>query len=107
VVEGGRPRKTAKSKVAAASPRAHKAVTKRQSTKRQSTKRQPAKGKAANPTGSFRLRGELRGPAPTVGPRAQRTTALLMDTARDVFLAKGYFGLRIDDIADAAGMSRA
>jgi len=53
------------------------------------------------------LRGEQRGPAPTVGPRAQRTTTLLMDTARDVFLAKGYHGLRIDDIADAAGVSRA
>jgi AcrR family transcriptional regulator len=65
------------------------------------------KRKAATPKGTFRLRGELRGPAPTVGPRAQRTTALLMDTARDVFLAKGYHGLRIDDIADAAGVSRA
>ena len=30
-----------------------------------------------------------------------------MDTARDVFLAKGYHGLRIDDIAEAAGVSRA
>ena len=29
-----------------------------------------------------------------------------MDTARDVFLAKGYFGHELDDIADAAGMSR-
>lgn len=63
--------------------------------------------KAASLEATFRLRGELRGPAPTVGPRAQRTTALIMDTARDVFLAKGYHGLRIDDIADAAGVSRA
>jgi AcrR family transcriptional regulator len=100
VVEGGRSKKTAK--VKAASPGGRKAVAKRQSMKRQSTKRQ-----AAKPKGSFGLRGETRGPAPTVGPRAQRTTALLMDTARDVFLAKGYFGLRIDDIAEAAGMSRA
>jgi AcrR family transcriptional regulator len=30
-----------------------------------------------------------------------------MNTAREVFLAKGYHGLRIDDIADAAGVSRA
>jgi AcrR family transcriptional regulator len=63
--------------------------------------------KSASPNATFRLRGELRGPAPTVGPRAQRTTALIMDTARAVFLAKGYHGLRIDDIADAAGVSRA
>ena len=63
--------------------------------------------KAASSKATFRLRGEVRGPASTVGPRAQRTTALIMDTARDVFLAKGYHGLRIDDIADAAGVSRA
>ncbi|MFI5053478.1 MAG: TetR/AcrR family transcriptional regulator, partial [Acidimicrobiia bacterium] len=56
---------------------------------------------------TFRLQGERRGPALTIGPRAQRTTKLIMDTARDVFLAKGYHGLRIDDIADAAGLSRA
>jgi AcrR family transcriptional regulator len=65
------------------------------------------KPKAAGPKTTFRLKGETRGPAPTIGPRAQRTTALIMDTARDVFLAKGYHGLRIDDIADAAGVSRA
>ncbi len=63
--------------------------------------------KPVSPTATFRLRGELRGPASTVGPRAQRTTALIMDKAREVFLAKGYHGLRIDDIADAAGVSRA
>ena len=56
---------------------------------------------------AFRLSGERRGPAATVGPRAQRTTALIMDTAREVFLAKGYHGLRIDDITEAAGVSRA
>jgi AcrR family transcriptional regulator len=56
---------------------------------------------------TFRLEHERRGPATTAGPRAQRTTALIMDTARDVFLTKGYHGLRIDDIADAAQVSRA
>ena len=65
------------------------------------------KRNAASPKATFKLRGEVRGPASTVGPRARRTTALIMDTARDVFLAKGYHGLRIDDIADAAGVSRA
>jgi AcrR family transcriptional regulator len=75
----------------------------RKSTKSRSPK--PTSAKNANAT--FRLRGALRGPAPTVGARAQRTTALIMDTAREVFLAKGYHGLRIDDIADTAGLSRA
>jgi AcrR family transcriptional regulator len=56
---------------------------------------------------AFALHGERRGPASTEGPRAQKTTALIMDTAREVFLAKGYHGLRIDDIADAASVSRA
>ena len=54
----------------------------------------------------FGLQGESRSPAPTMGKRAQRTSALIQDKARDVFLAKGYFGARIDDIAEAAGMSR-
>ena len=53
------------------------------------------------------IEGESRMPAPTMGPRAQRTSALIADKARDVFLAKGYFGTSIDDIADAAGVSRA
>ena len=45
-------------------------------------------------------------PAATMGPRAVRTSALIREHARDVFLAKGYFGTTIDDIADAAGVSR-
>jgi AcrR family transcriptional regulator len=45
-------------------------------------------------------------PAATMGPRAERTSALIREHARDVFLAKGYFGTTIDDIADAAGVSR-
>ena len=72
MIEGGRSKKTP-AKVKAASPGARKAVAKHQVGKRQPTKRQSAK-----PKGSFGLRGETRGPAPTVGPRAQRTTALLM-----------------------------
>jgi AcrR family transcriptional regulator len=41
-----------------------------------------------------------------LGPRAQRTRSRLIATTRSVFLAKGYEGTRVDDIADAAGMSR-
>jgi AcrR family transcriptional regulator len=42
-----------------------------------------------------------------MGPRALRTSALILDSAREVFLAKGYFGTKIDNIVDAAGISRA
>jgi AcrR family transcriptional regulator len=41
-----------------------------------------------------------------MGRRAQRTSALIRDRAREVFLRKGYFGTTIDDIAEAAGLSR-
>lgn len=54
----------------------------------------------------FTLEGASRTPAPVMGRRAQRTSALLRDTARQVFLSKGYFGTTIDDIAEAAGVSR-
>lgn len=50
---------------------------------------------------------QMRKPANELGPRAQQTQAMLLDTARSVFLEKGYGGTRIDDIADAAGISRA
>jgi AcrR family transcriptional regulator len=41
-----------------------------------------------------------------MGRRAQRTSALIVETAREVFLQKGYYGTTIDDVADAAGLSR-
>lgn len=47
-----------------------------------------------------------RSPAPVLGPRAQHTRSRLIATTRSIFLAKGYEGTRIDDIAGAAGMSR-
>ena len=56
---------------------------------------------------TFGIEGQGRAPAATLGSRALRTTTLIMDTAREILLAKGYYGLRIDDIADAAGVSRA
>ncbi len=55
---------------------------------------------------NFPLKGASRAPAPVMGQRARRTSALIVDTARDVFLQKGYFGTTIDDIADAAQVSR-
>jgi AcrR family transcriptional regulator len=55
----------------------------------------------------FKLAGESRMPASTMGRRALRTSTLIQDKARDVFLQKGYHGTKIEDIADAAGVSRA
>jgi AcrR family transcriptional regulator len=53
------------------------------------------------------LQGRTRSPAPSLGTRALRTRTLLIDTARELFLHRGYGGARIDDIVDAAGVSRA
>lgn len=55
----------------------------------------------------FRLAGESRMPAPTMGRRAQRTSSLIQTTAREIFLQRGYHGTKIEDIAEAAGVSRA
>ncbi len=55
----------------------------------------------------FKLQGEVRSPAKTMGPRALRTSGLIKERAREVFLAKGYFGASVEEIAEAAGVSRA
>ena len=58
-------------------------------------------------TNEFKLTGEVRSPAKTMGPRALRTSGLIKECAREVFLAKGYFGTSVEEIAEAAGVSRA
>jgi len=58
-------------------------------------------------TNQFKLTGEVRSPAKTMGPRALRTSGLIKATAREVFLAKGYYGTSVEEIAEAAGVSRA
>jgi AcrR family transcriptional regulator len=55
---------------------------------------------------SFPIEAKTRSPAAELGPRAVRTRTLIMDTARELFLAKGYGGVTIDDIVDKAGISR-
>jgi AcrR family transcriptional regulator len=55
----------------------------------------------------FKLHGEFRSPAKTMGPRALRTSGLIKERAREVFLAKGYFGTSVEQIAESAGVSRA
>jgi AcrR family transcriptional regulator len=42
-----------------------------------------------------------------MGPRAIRTTELILQTAKQVFLERGYGGTRIDNITEACGISRA
>jgi len=58
-------------------------------------------------TNQFKLTGEVRSPAKTMGPRALRTSGLIKECAREVFLAKGYYGTSVEEIAEAAGVSRA
>ena len=55
----------------------------------------------------FKLAGESRMPAPTMGRRALRTSTLIQSTAREIFLQRGFHGTKIEDIAEAAGVSRA
>lgn len=63
--------------------------------------------RARNREPELGIEGEMRMPAPTMGRRAQRTSSLIAEKAREVFLAKGYFGTSVDDIVEAAGVSRA
>ena len=53
------------------------------------------------------LEPTIRHPAPELGPRAQRAIERILDATREVFLARGYGGASIDNIAQAAGVSRA
>lgn len=59
------------------------------------------------PDETFEIRPTLRQPAPELGPRARRTIDLILDATKEVFRTRGYGGTSIDDIARAAGVSRA
>lgn len=56
---------------------------------------------------SFEIRPKLRQPAPELGTRARRTIDRILQATGDLIMARGYGGARIDDIAQAAGISRA
>ena len=56
---------------------------------------------------SFEIRPTLREPAPELGTRARRTIDLILQATGDLIMARGYGGARIDDIVQAAGISRA
>ncbi len=47
-----------------------------------------------------------RQPAESLGPRANRTIARILEATREVLLINGYAGTTIDEIAKAAGISR-
>jgi len=55
---------------------------------------------------SFEIRPTLRQPAPELGTRARRTIDLILQATGDLIMARGYGGARIDDIVQAAGISR-
>src|SRR4051812_9602009 len=48
----------------------------------------------------------LRHPGSSVGPRASRKIAVILDATRQIFRVKGYAGTTIDEIARVAGISR-
>ncbi len=48
----------------------------------------------------------LRTPGATRGVRAQRTTDLIVRTAKQIFLERGFGGTRIEHITEACGISR-
>jgi TetR/AcrR family transcriptional regulator len=52
------------------------------------------------------MRPTIRSPAPEHGPRASRAIERLLEATRTVFLARGYAGTSIDEIARVAGVSR-
>lgn len=56
---------------------------------------------------NFELRPTLRQPAPELGTRARRTIHQILQATGEVVMARGYGGARIDDIVQAAGVSRA
>jgi AcrR family transcriptional regulator len=62
---------------------------------------------AASKRAPFDVVPTLRRPAPQLGRRARQTIDRILDATRAVFLAQGYGGTSIDDIARRAGISRA
>jgi AcrR family transcriptional regulator len=62
---------------------------------------------SANGRDPFLAPATIRQPAGALGPRAQRTIALIIDATREVLLTRGYAGTTIDEIARLADVSRA
>jgi AcrR family transcriptional regulator len=58
-------------------------------------------------TDGFEAPASFRHPAEALGPRAQKTIGRIVEAAREAFLARGYAGTTIDEIARIADVSRA
>ena len=56
---------------------------------------------------TFLTAATIRQPADGLGARAQRTIERIIESAREVFMTRGYSGTTIDEIARVAGVSRA
>jgi AcrR family transcriptional regulator len=56
---------------------------------------------------TFLTPATIRQPADGLGARAQRTIERIIESAREVFMTRGYSGTTIDEIARVAGVSRA
>src|SRR5579859_2262130 len=69
-------------------------------------RRSSAKGQLS-PAREVVVSAQLRQPASVLGPRANRTIARILDATRQILLTRGYAGTTIDEIATAAGVSRA
>lgn len=65
-----------------------------------------APAKATKAGDVYLIPATMRQPADGLGPRAQRTIAKILDGARQVFLANGYGGTTIEEIASVAEVSR-
>lgn len=66
-----------------------------------------ARTRTSPTTDVYLVPATMRQPASELGPRARRTIARILDAAREVFLANGYGGTTIDEIANVAEVSRA
>jgi AcrR family transcriptional regulator len=64
-------------------------------------------GGAQAATDGFDAPASFRHPADALGPRAQKTINRIVDAASEAFLARGYAGTTIDEIARIANVSRA
>ena len=53
------------------------------------------------------LTPELRRPAPELGPKATRTRNRILAAAKELYLARGYNGVSVGDIAEAGNVSPA
>jgi AcrR family transcriptional regulator len=97
--------KATSAKSTAAKPKPAKSPPAKSTGRTGTSARRTRKKPAPSPAGV--VSAQLRQPGAVLGPRANRTIALILDATRQIFLKRGYAGTTIDDIAGMAGVSRA